>query len=91
MRACPFLLFWLLAGACCFAQQDEKKLLDRVMAKPDMSLINPMNDKKFDGGGFLSARRQPARPSSSTSRNSQPKNIGTFALFWGSRIPGSER
>jgi hypothetical protein len=52
MRACPFLLFWLLAGACCFAQQADKKLLDRVTAKPDMSLINPMNDKKFDGGGY---------------------------------------
>ena len=51
MRACPFLVFWL-AGACCFAQQADKKLLDRVTAKPDMSLINPMNGKKFDGGGF---------------------------------------
>lgn len=44
---------WLLAGACCFAQQDDKKLLERVLAKPDMSLLNPMNEKKFDGGGFL--------------------------------------
>lgn len=52
MRACPFLFFWLLAAACCIAQQADKKLLDRMMAKPDMSLINPMNDKKFDGGGF---------------------------------------
>jgi hypothetical protein len=51
MRACPFLVFWL-ASACCFAQQADKKLLDRVTAKPDMSLINPMNGKKFDGGGF---------------------------------------
>jgi hypothetical protein len=52
IRAWPFLVFWLLAGACCFAQQADKKLLDRVTAKPDMSLINPMNNKKFDGGGF---------------------------------------
>ena len=52
MRAWPFLFFWLLAGACCFAQQADKKLLDRVTAKPDMSLINPMNDKTFEGEGF---------------------------------------
>ena len=41
----------MLAVTCCFAQQADKKLLDRVTAKPDMSLLNPMNDKKFDGGG----------------------------------------
>ncbi len=51
MRA-PFVVFWLLGGACCFAQQTDKKLLDRVTAKPDMSLVNPMNNKKFEGGGF---------------------------------------
>ena len=50
MRACPFLVF-MLAVTCCFAQQADKKLLDRVTAKPDMSLLNPMNGKKFDEGG----------------------------------------
>jgi hypothetical protein len=53
VRACPWILAWCLSGACCLAQQDEKKLLERVLAKPDMSQINPMNAKKFDGGGFL--------------------------------------
>jgi hypothetical protein len=57
MRACPFLFAWLLVGACCFAQQADKKLLDRVTAKPDMSLINPMNNKKFGGGGFFSGKK----------------------------------
>jgi hypothetical protein len=53
VRAFRWILAWCLSGACCFAQQDEKKLLERVLAKPDMSQINPMNGKKFDSGGFL--------------------------------------
>lgn len=53
MRGIRLIALWLLAGACCFAQQDDKKLLERVLAKPDMSQINPMNEKKFDGGGFV--------------------------------------
>ena len=57
MRAAPFIVLSLLAGACCFAQQNDKKLLDRVTAKPDMSLINPMNNKKFDGEGFALAKK----------------------------------
>ena len=58
----PFAV-WLLAGACCFAQQqDEKKLIERILAKPDMSQINPMNGKKFDGGGFF--LKKPAASSS---------------------------
>lgn len=58
----PFAV-WLLASACCFAQQqDEKKLIERILAKPDMSQINPMNGKKFDGGGFF--LKKPAASSS---------------------------
>jgi hypothetical protein len=57
MRACPFLFFWLLVGPCCLAQQADKKLLDRVTAKPDMSLVNPMNNKKFGGGGFFPGKK----------------------------------
>jgi len=53
VRAVRSIALWLLAGACCLAQQDDKKLLQRVTAKPDMSLINPMNEKKFYGGGFF--------------------------------------
>ena len=57
MRACPFLVF-MLAVTCCFAQQTDKKLLDRVTAKPDMSLLNPMNGKKFDTGGSFRGKRE---------------------------------
>ncbi len=53
MRAFGVILLWFFAGACCFAQRDEKKLLERVLAEPDMSEINPMNAKKFDSGGFV--------------------------------------
>ncbi len=51
------LIVWFLTTVCCLAQQNERKLLDRVTAKPDMSLINPMNDKKFNAGGFSSSKR----------------------------------
>jgi hypothetical protein len=61
MRVCPFLFFCLLAGASCLAQQEDKKLLDRVMAKPDMSLINPMNDKKFQGERFSLGKKAAAQ------------------------------
>jgi hypothetical protein len=57
MRACTLPFIWLLLASCCFAQQADKKLLDRVTAKPDMSLINPMNNKKFDGGGFYLGKK----------------------------------
>jgi hypothetical protein len=63
VRAFGWILAWCLTGICCFAQQDEKKLLERVLAKPDMSQINPMNGKKFDSGGFL--MKKPAAGSSS--------------------------
>ena len=56
MRAGCFLFFFLLAGACCLAQQD-KKLLERVTGKPDMSLVNPMNGKKFQGEEFSPGKK----------------------------------
>ncbi len=56
MRAFLFLVF-SFAVTCCFAQQAEKRLLDRVTAKPDMSLLNPMNGKKFDPGGSSLGKR----------------------------------
>jgi hypothetical protein len=52
VRPVGLILLWFSA-ACCFGQSDEKKLLERVLAKPDMSQLNPMNGKKFDSGGFL--------------------------------------
>ena len=48
----------MLAVTCCLAQQADKKLLDRVTAKPDMSLLNPMNGKKFDTGGSFRGKRE---------------------------------
>lgn len=63
MRAIRSIAFWFLAGACCLAQQEDKKLLERVLAKPDMSLMNPMNEKKFEGGGFLLKKNTDGAPS----------------------------
>jgi hypothetical protein len=61
MRCRPILFFLLLFGPCCLAQHqpDEKKLLDRVTAKPDMSLMNRMNDKKFSAAAFSSGKKAP--------------------------------
>jgi hypothetical protein len=56
-------LIWLLTAVCCFAQQADKKLLDRVTAKPDMSLLNSMNGKKFEGGGNFFLDKKPATSS----------------------------
>ena len=57
------LLIWFLTAVCCFAQQADKKLLDRVTAKPDMSLLNAMNGKKFEGGGGFLLDKKPASSS----------------------------
>ena len=63
MRAVGSIAFWLLTGVCCLAQQEDKKLLERVLAKPDMSLMNPMNAKKFEGAGYLLKKNTDGAPS----------------------------
>jgi hypothetical protein len=63
VRVVCSIAFWLLTGACCLAQQEDKKFLERILAKPDMSLINPMNEKKFDGGGFRLKKNATGTPS----------------------------
>ena len=57
---------WLLitAALCCVhAQDQEKKLLDRLL-KPDMTLQNDAQNKKFSGDGLVSINKR--------------ANIGTF-------------
>lgn len=83
MRAVRFIVLWLFVCACCFAQQDNKKLLERVLAKPDMSLINPMNEKKFDGGGFLLKKAPKASPFLYDQKASTQKyrNVRSFLGF----------
>jgi hypothetical protein len=57
---------WLLltAALCCVRAQDqEKKLLDRLL-KPDMTLQNDAQNKKFSGDGLVSINKR--------------ANIGTF-------------
>jgi hypothetical protein len=63
VRAVGSIAFWLLTGVCCLAQQEDKKLLERVLAKPDMSLMNPMNEKKFEGAGYLLKKNTDGAPS----------------------------
>ena len=82
MRAFVFLV---VSVTCCFAQQTEKKLLDRVTAKRDMSLLNPMNGKKFETGGASLGKRDAGRQSSTT-RNFPPKRSDR-SLFLGLKNP----
>ena len=56
--------FLLTAALCCVhAQDQEKKLLDRLL-KPDMTLQNDAQNKKFSGDGLVSINKR--------------ANIGTF-------------
>jgi hypothetical protein len=48
----------LTAGLCCVhAQDQEKKLVDRLL-KPDMTLQNDAQNKKFGGDGSASANKR---------------------------------
>jgi hypothetical protein len=78
---------WFLAGACCFAQQEEKKLIERVLAKPDMSLINPMNEKKFDGGGFLLKKAATGPSSFAYDQKTSPEKYRNVRSFLGLKNP----
>jgi hypothetical protein len=50
--------FLLTAGLCCIRAQDqEKKLLDRLL-KPDMTLQNDAQNKKFVGDGSASINKR---------------------------------
>jgi hypothetical protein len=51
----------LLAGvSATFAQEQERKLVDRML-KPNMSLVNAAQNKQFSGAGTLVARKVPGR------------------------------
>jgi hypothetical protein len=78
---------WLLAGACCFGQQEDKKLIERVLAKPDMSLINPMNEKKFDGGGFLLKKAAVGPSSFAYDQKTSPEKYRNVRSFLGLKNP----
>jgi len=58
-------VWFLLTGTLCcvHAQDQEKKLLDRLL-KPDMTLQNDAQNKKFSGDGLVSINKR--------------ANIGTF-------------
>ncbi len=87
MRGFRWILAWCLSGACCFAQQDEKKLLERVLAKPDMSQINPMNEKKFESGGFLAKKAAPGSSSFLYQQKASPGKFENVRSFLGIKNP----
>ena len=64
MRTSFAVWFLLIAALCCVRAQDqEKKLLDRLL-KPDMALQNDAQNKKFTGDGSASINKR--------------ANVGTF-------------
>ena len=66
VRTCFAVWFLLTAALCCVRAQDqEKKLLDRLL-KPDMMLQNDAQNKKFSGDGSVSINKR--------------ANVGTFFL-----------
>jgi hypothetical protein len=87
MRGVRLIALWLLAGGCCFAQTDEKKLLERVLAKPDMSQINPMNGKKFDGGGFLLKKAAVGTSAFASEKKVRTEKYSNLRSFLGLKNP----
>jgi hypothetical protein len=66
VRASFAVCFLVTAGLCCVRAQDqEKKLVDRLL-KPDMALQNDAQNKKFNGDGSVSINKR--------------ANVGTFFL-----------
>src|SRR3954463_1977771 len=64
VRTCFAVWFLLTAALCCVhAQDQEKKLVDRLL-KPDMALQNDAQNKKFTGDGSASINKR--------------ANVGTF-------------
>ena len=64
MRTSFAVWFLLTAALCCVhAQDQEKKLVDRLL-KPDMALQNDAQNKKFSGDGLASINKR--------------ANVGTF-------------
>src|SRR3954464_15071560 len=58
VRTCFAVWFLLTAALCCVRAQDqEKKLLDRLL-KPDMTLQNDAQNKKFSGDGSVSINKR---------------------------------
>jgi hypothetical protein len=71
MRPLPLILL-LASCAALHAQDQERKLVDRIL-QPDMSLGNPMQNKAFSGGGGTGGM--------DTSRNAYVKDFDFVQKF----------
>ncbi|CAN5228556.1 hypothetical protein BH20VER2_BH20VER2_13090 [soil metagenome] len=94
MRALVASLVFVVGFAVsALAQEQERKLLDRVL-KPDMSLQNPVQEKQFRGGGSVTIKE--ARTKSFLFFKRRPKEkefpAGTFHAqeFAGTRVSRSQ-
>jgi hypothetical protein len=75
VRTTVALLTLLAAASPALAQEQEAKLIDRVL-KPNMSLANPAQNKQFVATGVVADKRAPSKSFYAPARS----NARTFAI-----------
>jgi len=81
----PVLMAFLPAASA--QQQQDPKLMDRVMAKPDMSLRNSMDGKKFNGGGSFDTSRHAEVASYNFDQKTFGSKTASVRSFFGIKNP----
>jgi hypothetical protein len=80
-------------ASCLFAQEQESKLVDRLL-RPDMTLSNPAQAKQFSGGRQAASKSATVKEFSASASN-VPKEFGgkksfLSRMFGGHRFHGGE-
>lgn len=81
------IILWLLTCVCGLAQQQEKKLMDRLMGAPDMSQHNPMDGKAFNGGGTMDFSKKTAAQTTFVYNEKMKPQSYTTRSFFGLKNP----
>jgi len=76
----PALVFGLAFPALLAAQEQDRKLLDRIQ-RPDMELSNPMQKKAFTGGGGVQIREAPIAREFAGTKQASVKEFATRSFF----------
>jgi hypothetical protein len=84
----PFVVIFC-GASCLFAQEQESKLVDRLL-RPDMTLANSAQTKQFNGAGGQAAARSASVKEFSASASAEPKEFGGKKSFL-SRMFGGHR
>ena len=82
MRILFCILLWLIATVCSYSQQQEKKLAERLMDKPDRNMVNSMNGKKFEGnGGSFNLDKKVEQNSFVANKKMETEKFGLKSFF----------